>query len=55
VPVERGQLAEDDQQKHGNADAADQADRPPPGQPGLVERDVAERGTPRPVRQRQRE
>ncbi len=43
--VEHGQLAEDDQQQHGDGDTADQADRPPPGEPGLVDYDLSERGT----------
>ena len=47
VLVEGGQLAEDDQQHHGQAEPGDQADRPPPGEPGLVEHDLAERGAPR--------
>ena len=43
--LERGQLAEEDQQQHGEGDPADQAERPPPGEPGLIQDDLAERGT----------
>jgi len=52
-PVEAGQLAEDDRQHDGQADAADHVRRLPPDEPGLVEHDLAERGGSRGLRQRQ--
>ena len=53
--AEAGYRAEDDQQYHGQGDAGDQAGRLPPGEPGLVEHDLPEGGTPRRPRQRPRQ
>jgi D-alanine-D-alanine ligase len=44
--AERGYQAEDHQQHHRDGSAADQAGRLPPGEPGLVEHDLPEGGTP---------